>query len=82
MANNLIDEVDWDSLLDTNDIDHAWNNWKEKFISIMSVSTPMSNLSSNRNNLHTSIVQSTILYDIDYTHLLYRVHFYFSYSKC
>ena len=48
-ANSLIEETDWDSLLDPEDINTSWKNWSDKYLEIMQASIPTSTLPPRRN---------------------------------
>ena len=47
-ANCRLSLINWESLLDATDINIAWCNWKETFLSVMNEYIPKVSLSSNR----------------------------------
>ena len=49
MASEMIEEVDWDSLLPEDDIDLAANNWHNKVMNIMHTCIPQQTLTKRRN---------------------------------
>ena len=66
-AGDLIEDVDWESLLDDN-IDISWSNWHNKFISIMEECIPKKRLPNRKNlpwlnrKLVTSMKKRNLLY--------------------
>ena len=39
-ANKLLTDVPWDELIDHEDIETSWNNWKSTFLEIVSLCIP------------------------------------------
>jgi len=47
-ANELLTDVPWDELIDHEDIETSWNNWKSTFLEIMSLCIPSMKLKAHK----------------------------------
>ena len=67
----LLDSIDWDSLLDSDDIDSNWEAWLSKFLEIMETCIPTVTVHTSRN---LPWLTKSILQAIRKRNSLFRIH--------
>ena len=67
-ANNMLFDIEWEQLLDHDDINLSWNNWKSTFMKIMSLCIPR----VKRRSLSLPWVSKSILDEIKKRNSLYH----------
>jgi len=68
-ANELLTDVPWDELIDHEDIETSWNNWKSTFLEIMSLCIPSMKLKAHK---RLPWLTKPLLVEIEKRDALYR----------